>query len=66
MKPSTIHPYLRLITSSLLMTVEQLLNAARMVKPKVLFPYHYGQTDVTGIPSQLESDGIEFRIRQYE
>lgn len=48
------------------MMVEQLLNAARMVKPKVLFPYHYGQTDVSGIPSQLEADGIEVRIRHYE
>ena len=48
------------------MTVEQLLNAARMVKPKVVFPYHYGQTDVSGIPSQLETDGIEVRIRHYE
>ena len=48
------------------MTVEQLINAARMVKPKVLFPYHYGQTDVSGIPSLLETDGIEVRIRHYE
>ena len=48
------------------MTVEQLVNAARMVKPKVLFPYHYGQTNVSGIPSQLQSDGIEVRIRHYE
>lgn len=48
------------------MTVEQLLNAARMVKPKVLFPYHYGQTDVSNIPSLLEDDGIEVRIRHYE
>lgn len=48
------------------MTVEQLINAARIVKPKVLFPYHYGQTDVSGIPLQLEVDGIEVRIRHYE
>jgi len=48
------------------MTIDQLLNAARMVKPKVLFPYHYGQTDVSGIPSQLETDGIDVRIRHYE
>ena len=48
------------------MTVEQLVNAARMVKPKVLFPYHYGQTDVSGIPSLLEDEGIEVRIRQYQ
>ena len=48
------------------MTVDQLVNAARMVKPKVLFPYHYGQTDVTTIPALLEPDGIEVRIRHYE
>ena len=48
------------------MTVEQLLNAAKTIRPKVLFPYHYGQTDVNGIPSLLESDGIEVRIRHYE
>lgn len=48
------------------MTVEHLLNAARMVKPRVLFPYHYGQTDVSGIPSQLGADGVEVRIRHYE
>ena len=48
------------------MTVEQLVNAAKIVKPKVLFPYHYGQTDVSGIPSQLENDGVEVRIRHYE
>ena len=48
------------------MTPEQLVNAARIVKPKVLFPYHYGQTDVSGIPSQLENDGVEVRIRHYE
>lgn len=48
------------------MTVDQLVNAARMVNPKVLFPYHYGQTDVSGIPSQLEADGTDVRIRHYE
>ena len=48
------------------MTPAQLLNAAKMVKPKVLFPYHYGQTDVTGIPAQLKQEGIDVRIRHYE
>ena len=32
------------------MTTDQLVKAAKMVKPKVLFPYHYGQTDVSGLP----------------
>ena len=48
------------------MTTEQLVKAAKAVKPKVLFPYHYGQTDVKGISSQLKDSGIEVRIRHYE
>ncbi|MBP3741265.1 MAG: MBL fold metallo-hydrolase [Bacteroidales bacterium] len=46
------------------MTTEQLVNAAKMVNPKVLFPYHYGETDITTIPAQLP--GIDVRIRHYE
>ena len=48
------------------MTVDQLLRAARVVKPKVLFPYHYGQTDVSKTPELLKADNIEVRIRHYE
>lgn len=48
------------------MTPEQLIKAARIIKPKVLFPYHYGQTDVSTLPSSLKADGIDVRIRHYE
>lgn len=48
------------------MTTNQLVNAAQMVKPRILFPYHYGQTDVSGIPAQLKDKGIDVRIRHYE
>ena len=48
------------------MTTGQLVKAAKTIKPKVLFPYHYGQTDVTTVPSQLQGDGIDVRIRHYE
>ena len=48
------------------MTVEQLVKAAKTIKPKVLFPYHYGQTDVGGLAEQLKEDGVEVRIRHYE
>ena len=48
------------------MTVGQLVKAARTIKPKVLFPYHYGQTDVSSLPAQLKEDGIDVRIRHYE
>ncbi len=48
------------------MTTEQLVRAAKVIKPKVVFPYHYGQTDVTNLPSQLQGEGIDVRIRHYE
>jgi L-ascorbate metabolism protein UlaG (beta-lactamase superfamily) len=48
------------------MTPEQLVRAAKVIKPKVLFPYHYGQTDLSTIPAQLEGTGIDVRIRHYE
>ena len=48
------------------MTCNQLIKAARVIKPRVLFPYHYGQTDVSGIPAQLAAEGIDVRIRHYE
>ena len=48
------------------MTPEQLIKVARIIRPKVLFPYHYGETDLTSIPAQLGEDGIDVRIRHYE
>jgi L-ascorbate metabolism protein UlaG (beta-lactamase superfamily) len=48
------------------MTPEQLIKAARIIKPKVVFPYHYGQTDVSSLPGILKADGIDVRIRHYE
>jgi L-ascorbate metabolism protein UlaG (beta-lactamase superfamily) len=46
------------------MTPDQLIRAAKAIKPKVLFPYHYGQTDLSGVPAQLKD--IDVRIRHYE
>jgi L-ascorbate metabolism protein UlaG (beta-lactamase superfamily) len=48
------------------MTTEQLVKAAKTIKPKVLFPYHYGQTDVSTLPAQLKESGVDVRIRHYE
>lgn len=48
------------------MTPEQLVKASKKVKPKVLFPYHYGDTYVSKLPELLNEDGIEVRIRHYE
>ena len=46
------------------MTPDQLIRAAKVIKPKVLFPYHYGQTDLSTVPVQLKD--IDVRIRHYE
>ena len=48
------------------MTPEQLVRAAKVVKPRVLFPYHYGETNVSGTPELLKAEGIDVRIRHYE
>ena len=43
------------------MTVEQAINAAKTIKPKILYPIHYSETDLTGL-SVLEKESIEVRI----
>lgn len=48
------------------MTPQQLRRAADIVKPRVLFPYHYGDTDTTAIIQSLERTGIDVRIRNFE
>ena len=48
------------------MTVDQCVNAAKIIKPKVLFPYHYNDTPVYRINMQLAGSGIEVRIRDYK
>lgn len=46
------------------MTPEQCINAAKVVNPKVLIPYHFGQTDISGLPAALP--GIDVRLRQMQ
>ncbi|MBP5284593.1 MAG: MBL fold metallo-hydrolase [Kiritimatiellae bacterium] len=47
------------------MTPEQLAKAARTIKPKVLFPYHYSDTPVERVAQLLSGGGIDVRIRNY-
>ena len=46
------------------MTVEQCAHAAQMIKPKVLIPYHFGNTDLSGLPEQLP--GMDVRLRSLQ
>ncbi len=48
------------------MTVEQVVNAAKIIQPKVLFPYHYNDTPVHKIAMQLAGSGIKVLIRDYK
>ena len=48
------------------MTPEQVAKAARTIKPKVLFPYHYSQTPIKSVAELLADTSIDVRIRNYQ
>jgi L-ascorbate metabolism protein UlaG (beta-lactamase superfamily) len=45
------------------MTPEMVADAARAFKPKILYPYHYGETKTEELVKLLKDSGIEVRIR---
>ena len=46
------------------MTPEQVIKVAKIIRPKVLFPYHYSDTDLSAISAELPD--MDVRIRHYE
>ncbi|MBN1972195.1 MAG: MBL fold metallo-hydrolase [Sedimentisphaerales bacterium] len=48
------------------MSSEMGAEAAKIVKPKILYPYHYSQTDTSKIVELLKDSGIEVRIRKLD
>lgn len=48
------------------MTPQQMRHAADMVKPRTLFPYHFGNTDTNAMTKALEGTGIDVRIRNFQ
>ena len=48
------------------MTPEQLAKAAKTIKPKLLFPYHYSDTPIRKVTMLLGGSGIDVRIRRYK
>lgn len=47
------------------MTPEQLARAAGIVRPRILYPYHLGETDLVHLRSVLSKlDGIDVRVRE--
>jgi len=45
------------------MTPEMVADAAKAFRPKILYPYHYGETNTNKIVQLLKDSGIEVRIR---
>ena len=49
------------------MTPEMVFDAAKMFNPKILYPYHFGDTDTSIIVNFLKDyEGIEVRIRDFK
>jgi L-ascorbate metabolism protein UlaG (beta-lactamase superfamily) len=49
------------------MTPEMVADAAKAIKPKILNPYHYGQSDTSQLVKLLRDyDEIEVRIRRMQ
>ncbi|MFB3825273.1 MAG: MBL fold metallo-hydrolase [Bryobacteraceae bacterium] len=47
------------------MTPEEAAEAARVIKPKVVYPYHYRGADLSVFQKALEGTGIEVRLRKW-
>ena len=43
------------------MTVEQCVNAAKVISPKVLIPYHFSSTDLSSLPDLLPEINVLLR-----
>ena len=47
------------------MTPEMVADAARAFRPKILYPYHFGETDTSQLVTLLQGEkGIEVRVRR--
>jgi L-ascorbate metabolism protein UlaG (beta-lactamase superfamily) len=48
------------------MTPAQCIKAIDMFSPKIVYPYHYGETDLTPIINHFKGSKTEIRIRQMQ
>jgi len=46
------------------MTPEMVADAARAMQPKILYPYHFGETDTSVLVELLKDSGIDVRVRR--
>ena len=49
------------------MTPEQVVNAVKMIKPKILYPYHFGDTDLSELQKLMKNiKNVELRLRDLQ
>jgi L-ascorbate metabolism protein UlaG (beta-lactamase superfamily) len=49
------------------MTPEMVADAVRTIKPKIVYPYHFGKTDTSKLVALLkDAKGVEVRIRKMQ
>ncbi len=48
------------------MTPEMVADAARAMKPGILYPYHFGESDTAALVKLLDGSGIDVRIRDLQ
>jgi L-ascorbate metabolism protein UlaG (beta-lactamase superfamily) len=48
------------------MTPEMVADAAKAFRPKILYPYHFGETDTNVLINLLKDSGITVRIRNFK
>lgn len=48
------------------MTPQQALEAVETIKPKIFYPYHYGETDLSPLVKDLKDSAIDIRVRQLQ
>lgn len=48
------------------MTPEQAIRAVEIMKPRIVYPYHFGETDLTPISDKFSNGSIDIRIRELQ
>jgi L-ascorbate metabolism protein UlaG (beta-lactamase superfamily) len=48
------------------MTPEMVADAVRMIRPEIVYPYHFGKTDTSKLVELLKGKGVEVRVRKME
>jgi L-ascorbate metabolism protein UlaG (beta-lactamase superfamily) len=47
------------------MTPEEAAEAVKAFRPNVVYPYHYGDSDLAAFQNALQGSGIEVRLREW-